>query len=266
MKLNINGISLALDDSGSGIPVMFIHGYPLSREIWQLQLAGLSDIAHVIAPDLRGHGESQATNGEYSMELLANDCAALLDAIPVTQKVVLCGLSMGGYIAFAFLRKFASRLAGLILTATRALPDSEKARGNREKALAQVKTEGINKIIEDMLPKLFSPATLSDNSILLNQVRQIMQSTALEGFKGDLLGMKNRPDSTPLLSQINIPTLLVFGEQDQIIPLDEARAMHAAIPGSRLEIIADAGHLLNLEQPQKFNEILRRFILKDIER
>lgn len=263
MKLNINGISLAFDDTGNGIPVLFIHGYPLSRKIWQPQLEGLSDIARMIAPDLRGHGESQATDGEYSMELLANDCAALLDAISVTQKVVLCGLSMGGYVTFAFLRKYASRIAGLILTATRALPDSEIAMVNRDKALAQVQTEGETKIIEDMLPKLFSPKTIPGNPALIEKVRKIMHSTSLEGIKGDLLGMKSRLDSTPLLSQINIPTLLLFGAEDQIIPLDEAQSMHSAIAGSRLEIIPNAGHLLNLEQPQKFNEIMRRFLLEE---
>ncbi len=264
MKLQINDISMSFDDRGDGIPVLFIHGYPLNRKIWQPQIEGLSDIARLIAPDLRGHAESQATDGEYSMDLLAKDCAALLDAIPVTRKVVVCGLSMGGYVTFAFLREQASRLAGLILTATRAAPDSEMGKANREITIAQAQNEGISNTIESMLPKLLSPKSMSGNPALVAQLRKIMQSISLKGLKGDLLGMKNRPDSTSLLSQINIPTLLVFGADDQIIPLDEAKTMHSAISGSRLEVIADAGHLPNLEQPQKFNEILRNFLLKDI--
>lgn len=264
MKQQIRGISLAYEDTGTGIPIIFIHGYPLNRKMWQPQIEGLADIARVIAPDLRGHGESQATQGAYSMELLADDCAALLDAIPIHQKVILCGLSMGGYISFAFLRKYASRLAGLILTATRALPDNEIAKANRDKALEQVQTEGAPKIVEDMLPKLFAPETVTGNPGLVDKVRRIMLSTSAEGIKGDLSGMKNRPDSTPLLSQIKIPTLLIFGAQDQIIPLDEAKAMHASIGGSRLEIIANAGHLLNLEKPKIFNIILRQFVMEDI--
>ncbi|MBN1535270.1 MAG: alpha/beta fold hydrolase [Anaerolineales bacterium] len=260
MKLQIHQISLAYDDAGHGTPVLFIHGYPLNRHIWQPQLEGLSGIARIIAPDLRGHGESQATSGEYSMELLADDCAALLDSLSITQKVILCGLSMGGYVTFAFLRKYASRLGGLILTATRAAADSEAAKANRNNVLVQAQTEGAEKIVEDMLPKMFSPQTLSTNPALVDKVRRIMQSTSLDGIQGDLMGMKNRPDSTPLLSQINIPTLLVFGAEDQIIPVDEAQAMHSSIAGSRLEIIASAGHLLNLEQPQKFNIILDRFL------
>jgi 3-oxoadipate enol-lactonase len=264
MKRQINNISLTYDDCGDGIPVLFIHGYPLNRKIWVSQIEGLSDIARTIAPDLRGHGESQAIGGEYSMALLADDCAALLDALSINQKVILCGLSMGGYVAFAFFRKYAARLAGLILTGTRAAPDSETGKANREKAIAQVNEEGVANIIESMLPKLLSPQSFSGNPALVENLRQIMQSVSPEGFIGDLQGMKNRPDSTPWLSQIDVPTLLVFGAQDQIIPLDEARLMHSLIPGSRLEIIPNAGHLPNLEQPQTFNEILRNFLLKDI--
>jgi 3-oxoadipate enol-lactonase len=264
MKRQINDISMAYDDCGEGIPVLFIHGYPLNRTMWQPQVDGLSDIARIIAPDLRGHGESQAIAGEYSMELLADDCAALLNAIPITQKVILCGLSMGGYVAFAFLRKYAARLAGLILTATRAAPDSEAGKANRDKAIAQVQNEGSANIIEGMLPKLFSPRSISGNPALVEKIQRIMQSVSLEGYIGDLQGMKNRPDSTPLLTRINIPTLLVFGAEDQIIPLEEAQSMHSMIPGSRLEIVANAGHLPNLEQPQIFNSILRTFITKGV--
>ncbi len=255
---------MAYDDRGEGIPVLFIHGYPLNRRMWQPQLEGLSEFARILTLDLRGHGESQSTGGEYSMELLADDCAAFLDALLMTQKIILCGLSMGGYVAFAFLRKYASRLSGLILTATRAAPDSESAKANRTKAIEQVQNEGTVNIIEGMLPRLLSPKSISDNPALVDNIHRIMLSVSPQGYKGDLQGMKNRPDSTPLLPQIDIPTLLVFGADDQIIPIDEARSMHAMIPGSRLEIVAHAGHLPNLEQPQIFNDILRSFISQGI--
>ncbi len=129
-----------------------------------------------------------------------------------------------------------------------------------------MQNEGATKIVEDMLPKLFAPEIMTGNPRLVDKVRRIMLSTSLEGIKGDLSGMKNRPDSTPLLSQIKIPTLLIFGAQDQIIPLDEAKAMQASIGGSRLEIITNAGHLLNMEQPKVFNEIIRQFVMEDIQR
>jgi len=109
MNIKVRDITMFYEDCGQGLPILFIHGYPLNHKIWQPQIDGLSDIARIIAPDLRGHGESQATQGEYSMDLLADDCAALLDAIPISQKIVLCGLSMGGYVSLAFLRKYASR-------------------------------------------------------------------------------------------------------------------------------------------------------------
>ncbi|NMC13886.1 MAG: alpha/beta fold hydrolase [Chloroflexi bacterium] len=264
MKIKVRDITMFYEDHGQGIPVLFVHGYPLNQKIWQPQIEGLSDIVRIITPDLRGHGESQASEREYSMDLFAEDCAALLDAIPITQKIVLCGLSMGGYVSFAFLRKYSSRLAGLILTATRASPDSETVKQNREKAITQVQSEGVNKVIDNMLPKLLSPLSMAHNPALVNQVREIMQSVSSQGYIGDLTGMKNRPDSTPLLPTINIPTLLIFGDQDEIISIDEAKRLDSLIPDSRLEIINGAGHLLNLEKPEEFNTIVRDFLTKKI--
>ena len=263
MKIKVQDITMFYEDCGQGLPILFIHGYPLNHKIWQPQIDGLSDIARIIAPDLRGHGESQATQGEYSMDLLADDCAALLDVIPISQKIVLCGLSMGGYVSLAFLRKYASRLAGLILTATRAAADSSDAKENRLKSINKVKNEGIEPIITGMLPNLLSPHTLSSNPALVAQVREIMQSVSPQGYIGDLMGMKNRPDSTPLLPKIDIPTLLIFGDEDQIIPLEEAKSMHSLIPASQLAIIPGAAHLLQLEKPTEFNDIVRNFIIKN---
>ena len=262
-QITVNNFSMAYTDAGQGLPVLLVHGYPLSRRMWQPQVEELSAVARVIAPDLRGHGDSQAVPGPYSMELFADDLNALLDALGVTQKIVLCGLSMGGYAAFAFYRKYAARLAGLVLTATQAGPDSTEARLARMQTANVAREQGLNAIVEGMLPRILSPKTYQQQPALVEQVRAIMFQTSLEGVLGDLAGLRERPDSKPILSQISIPTLLLPGADDPIIPLAEAQAMHAAIPGARLEIIPDAGHLPNLENPAAFNQALRK-LLEDI--
>jgi 3-oxoadipate enol-lactonase len=251
---------MAYSDAGQGLPVLFVHGYPLNRALWQPQVEGLSEFARVIAPDLRGHGDSQAVPGPYSMELFAGDLNALLDALGIVQKIILCGLSMGGYVAFAFYRKYPQRLAGLVLTATRAAAYSPEARAGRDQAAAVAQEQGVPAIVEGMLPRLLSPKTYEKRPELVEKARSIMMHTSLEGILGDLAGLKNRSDSTPTLAQIHIPTLLLPGVDDRIVPLAEALAMHAGIAGSTLTAIPDAGHLPNLENPAAFNLALGEFL------
>jgi len=260
MYIHIQGYEMAYTDAGQGLPLVFIHGYPLNRRLWEPQVEGLAGVARILAPDLRGHGDSQAVPGPYSMDLFADDLAAFLDALGITGRVVLCGLSMGGYVAFAFYRKYADRLSGLILTATRAAPDSPEARTGRDQAAALAREKGVAAIVESMAPKLLSPKTVEHRPELVAQARAIMEHTSLEGVLGDLAGLKERPDSTPTLAEIKVPTLILPGEDDQIIPIQEAWAMQAGITGSRLVVIPNAGHLLNLENPQAFNQAVRQFI------
>jgi 3-oxoadipate enol-lactonase len=258
--MKINNYEMAYDDQGSGLPLLFIHGYPLNRRLWQPQVEGLSSSARILAPDLRGHGDSQPVAGSYNMDTLAGDCIALLDALEIRIPVVVCGLSMGGYIALALYRKYPERMGGLILAATRASADTPEGRANRDAAAAQAKEKGVEAVVESMLPKMMSPKTYQQKPELVQRVKQIMASTSLEGVLGDLMGMKERPDSNPTLSRISIPTLVIHGADDQIISGEETRQMHAQIRGALLETVPDAGHLLNLEQPEIFNQAVRRFI------
>jgi pimeloyl-ACP methyl ester carboxylesterase len=260
---------MAYSESGKGQPLVFdqeqilvcVHGYPLNRGIWQPQVEGLADAARVLAPDLRGHGQSQPVAGPYSMDLFADDLAAFLDALGVAEPVILCGLSMGGYLAFAFFRRYPERLKGLVLTATRASADTPQGKINRDLAAEAARQDGVVAITQKMLPLILAPDTRDRQPELVERVREIMQSTSLEGVLGDLAALKERPDSTPDLSRINLPTLVVHGEQDQIIPYQEAHAMHDAIPGSLWELIPAAGHLPCLENPVAFNQALCSFIL-----
>jgi 3-oxoadipate enol-lactonase len=261
MHIRLQDFNIDYDDRGFGVPLLLIHGYPLTRAMWEPQVIGLNHVARVIAPSLRGHGSSDPVRGPYSMEMLADDCLDLLDNIGVKVPAVIAGLSMGGYITLALLRKYPQRVAGIILAATRAGADSPEGQANRDKSAALAQERGSGAIVETMLPKMLSPKSYQDKPELVTVVRQMMENTSIEGITGDLMGMKTRIDSTATLSQINKPTLILHGADDQLIPSKEAEVMHAAIPGSRLQIVLNAGHLLNMEQPNLFNQAVRDFLL-----
>jgi pimeloyl-ACP methyl ester carboxylesterase len=241
---------------------VLVHGYPLTRQMWQPQVEILSGIARVLAPDLRGHGDSEAGSGVYSMELFADDLNQFLEALGIHDKIVLCGLSMGGYTAMAFQRKYAHRLRGLILTATRSGADSEAGRKGRDQSMALAREEGVEAVIDGLAPKLLAPGTVAENPGLVELVKSITRNIPLETVLADLEAMKNRPDSTAGLKQIDVPTLIVHGADDQLIPFAEAEEMQKHIRGAQLVVIPLAGHLLNLEQSELFNRSLSQFILE----
>jgi 3-oxoadipate enol-lactonase len=260
MRIKLPTFSMAYDEDGIDNPIVLIHGYPLNRHIWEPQLKPICDVARVLAPDLRGHGQSDPVPGQYTIETLADDLHHFLSALNASQPVTLCGLSMGGYIAFAYYRKYKASVASLILTATRAGADSEEAKANRDKAAATARAEGAKAIATSLLPKLLSPKTHDSKPNVVAQLREIMESASVESIVGDLMAIKDRPDSTPTLSEIDVPTLILHGEDDQLIPPKEAEAMNAAIKGSKLQLIHEAGHLLNMEQPKIFNDAVRGFL------
>ncbi len=251
---------LRYDQVGSGITLLFIHGYPLSRKIWEAQLAGLSDIASIVSVDLRGHGESFPFPPPYTMDMLANDCKLLLENVSVNTPVVVCGLSMGGYVTLALYRKFPDLFKCMILTSTRAGADSSEGKANRDEAVIIAHQNGVPFIAEGMLRKIVSPWTRSSNPDLVNHILNIMLETSVQGVVGASQGMRDRPDSTPLLSKIKVPVLIVHGSDDQLIPLREAELMHQQMVSSKLVVIPDAGHLPNMEQPEKYNRAVREFL------
>ena len=259
MQTRVNNFNLAYSDQGQGMPLLLIHGFPLSRKLWEPQLS-LAGGARFIAPDLRGHGESEAVTGPYTMDLLADDCAALLDALKVTRPVAVCGLSMGGYVAFAFYRKHQARTAGLIFAATKAGADSLEGKAGREKNAALAQEKGAGAIAEAMLPKMLAPQSYSARPEVVAQAKAMMEATSVAGVVGALLGMRDRPDSTPALAHITVPTLVLHGADDQLIPPKEGEAIAAGIKGAQLKLVPGAGHLLNLEQPGAFNAAVSDFL------
>lgn len=251
---------MSFEDSCDRVPVLLIHGFPLNNMLWDLQVGDLSDIARLIAPDLRGHGMTEPTEPPYSVGLFAEDCANLLDQLGITGPVVVGGLSMGGYVAFEFCRRYPERVAGIILAATKAGADSDDAKKGRDEAASKAIAEGTSVIADGMLPKLLAPDNYETHPDLVDFTHKMMLETSPEGVVGALAAMRDRPDSTPDLAGLDVPALVIHGEEDQLIPRAEAEAMAAALPQSRLVILGDAGHLPNLEQPEAFNDAVREFL------
>jgi pimeloyl-ACP methyl ester carboxylesterase len=253
-------VNLAVEVHGEGPAILFVHGYPFDRSIWRDQIDGLEGFRR-IAPDLRGMGQSDAPDLGYSMALYAADLAAVLDALGADQ-VVLCGLSMGGYVAFEFLRQWRARVRGLVLMDTRAEADAPEVRRARDAAAATARERGTAAVTDAMLPKILSPSTLTGRPDVVERVRSLMASTPAAGLVGALGAMRDRASSESLLTSLaGLPTLIVVGSEDILTPPDHSRAMAEAIPGAQLAIISGAGHLPPVEQPTATTESLREFLL-----
>jgi pimeloyl-ACP methyl ester carboxylesterase len=260
MTLPQTEFALHFEAQGSGLPLLLIHGFPLSSRMWAGQLEALSSQAQVLAPDLPGFGDSPMSGPFYTVDRYAEDCAAVLDGLDLLEPVAVGGLSMGGYTALAFARLFPERVRALLLLSTRAGADSAEGKANRDKSIAGVKEHGASAVTEAMFPKLLAPATYTQNPGMATQAAELMLAASPEGIIAALSAMRDRPDSTTYLSKIDVPTLIVHGKQDQLIPPSEAEVMAAAIKGSQLHLIDNAGHLPNLEQPEEFNRIVFDFL------
>jgi pimeloyl-ACP methyl ester carboxylesterase len=258
--LHVNGIALRTIDEGAGTPVLFVHGFPLSHSMWRAQIDLLRDKYRAIVPDLRGFGQSSVTAGTVTMEQFADDLAELLDTLGVKQPVVLCGLSMGGYIAFQFVKKYRSRLRGLVLCDTRSIPDSADGAAGRRKLAATLLEKGAQAALDAMQPKLFAAATPERMPAVVEEVRQMILATSPQGMSAALLGMAERPDSSPVLPTIDVPTLVLAGAEDRISPPDEMRQIAGAIPGARFVEIPQSGHLAPMENPAAVNAALQEFL------
>jgi YbgC/YbaW family acyl-CoA thioester hydrolase len=258
-RLTVNGVNLAVEVHGEGPAVLFVHGYPFDRSIWRDQIDSLDGYRR-IAPDLRGMGQSDAPDLGYGMGIYADDLAALLDALGVNE-VVLCGLSMGGYVIFEFLRRWRHRVRALILMDTRAEGDSTEGRRARDAAAATARESGAEAVAQAMLPKVLASRSEERAPELVERVRRIMAATPVAGMVGALAAMRDRLDSTGLLPTLTgLPTLVMVGEEDVLTPLEAARRMATLIPGARLVVIPGAGHVPPLERPSETTAEIREFL------
>lgn len=259
VKARINGITLSFNDQGTGLPIIFLHAFPLNRTLWAEQEEALSSQFRVITIDLRGHGESDAPLWHYTLDQAADDVRGLLDHLSL-QQAVFVGLSMGGYLLFAFYRKYAERVKGMVLADTRPQADSEEGKQARFEMAQVAYKQGGSAVADIMIPKLLSPATIQTKPDLVRRVRMMIEGNQVSGIAGDLMAMAERPDSIPLLKQMTCPAQIIVGELDLPTPPSDAKLMADQIPGAHLAIIPGAAHLSNLEQPGLFNEAVRSFV------
>lgn len=253
-------MTLAYESSGQGIPLVFIHAFPLSSRMWGSLVKGLGPRVKVIAPDLPGFGQTPS-QAKPSIPEMAQEVARLLDSLMVKEPVMIAGLSMGGYVAFEFLRRFPNRVRGLGLFSTRPGTDTPQAREKRLKTARDIRDAGLEPFATTILPNLVGKTTLERKPDLVHEIKHMILSNSREGVACALLAMADRRDSTDLLATIKCPTLIIAGREDSLIPFSEAETMHSKILNSRLHIIEKAGHLANLEQPAEFQKILENFLM-----
>lgn len=263
MKANLNGIEMFWADEGRGKPIVLLHGFPFSSAMWGPQVIHFSRRYRLIMPDLRGFGKSSLVPGQPStMELLADDIAALLQHLKIAQ-TALIGLSMGGYIAFEFYRKYPQLVQTLVLCDTKSEPDNAEGKAGRYELIEQVRAKGSGAAAAAMLPRLFASDTYRRQQEMVAQVAGLIERNNAEGIMAAAAGMAERPDSTPLLKEIKVPTLVMVGKEDAIAPVEGARAMAAQLPDWQLAVVPTAGHMSNLENPGFFNQALETFLRSD---
>ena len=253
-----DGVEIGYDDVGTGVPVAFLHGFPHNRTLWAPQVSALVDRARCLAPDLRGFGES-SKHGPFTVDQYADDVAMLLRGLGIERAVVV-GLSMGGYVAFSLWRRHRSLVRGLVLADTRAGADTDETRSKRRALIDVARTRGAGAVADGQITGMLGKTTREKRPALIDEVHRMLESAPVEGIVGALEAMMARVDSTDTLATIDVPTLVVVGDEDVLTPPGEAEILHAAIRGSRLEVIAHAGHVSNMERPAAFNHVITEFL------
>jgi pimeloyl-ACP methyl ester carboxylesterase len=258
--IRVRDLEMSFVEEGSGMPLLLVHGFPLDHSMWKYQIPEFAQHCRVIAPDLRGFGRTTATPGTSTMEQMADDLAALLDALGVQEKIIFCGLSMGGYIAWQFARKYEDRLQALVACDTRAIADSAEQAVSRRELAERVLREGPAPVADSMLPKLFAGETPERRPDLVSATRDLIMRTRPEGIAAALRGLADRPDVTEWLPKLEVATLVIVGEHDAISTPEEMEGIAESLPNSAWVVVPHAGHLCPLENPEVFNQAVAQYI------
>ncbi len=261
MKVRVNGVSLFCAESGnpSGLPILFLHGFPFDHRMWRSQIEATTRLYRAIAYDIRGHGASDVGDGQYMIEGHVEDLVGLMDHLEIGRAVVV-GLSMGGYITLRALEKHPQRFIAAVLCDTRSEPDSNEGKLKRHAGIELVRKAGSAGFAESFVGGLFAPGNLKSHVREKEEIRKTIENTSPLSIAGTLIALAARTDTTPSLQSIKVPTLIMVGEFDQLTPPAASEAMHERIPGSQLHIVPAAAHMSNLENPEFFNERLLQFL------
>lgn len=256
----MTAVTMHAREAGSGLPVVLLHAFPLSSAMWLEQRNELADVCRVITPDLRGFGGSYLGSDEPSLEHMVDDVAELLDGLGL-DRVLLGGHSMGGYVAMAFARRHRDRLLGLLLANSRASADTDEARANRERIAGRLDAEASPRVlVDELLPALTGPTTQQERPLVHGRVRALVEAAPPAAAAWAQRAMAARPDSYDALRAVELPSLVLAGDEDAIVPLGAAQEMAAALPGARLVVVRASGHLTPVEQPVAFNAAVRDLV------
>lgn len=257
---SVNNFNLSYDDLGEGIvPIIFLHGFPFSKQMWLSQLDFLKSSHRVIACDIRGFGNSKDENSILSIDLFGDDLIQFMNKLNI-DKAIICGLSMGGYIALNVCQRFSDRFEGLILCDTQCIADTPEGKEKRLKLIEEINLNGTENFTESFLKNVFHKDSLTQKSEIVEELRNVISSNSIQIISMGLRALAERSETCSSLSHVNIPTLIICGREDQVTPIAQSEFMNQNIKGSILRIIDHAGHVSNLEQAQEFNQHLFDFL------
>lgn len=260
--VTINKLAVSYIDEGlkNAPAIIFIHGFPLNKTMWSKQVTTLKENYRVVAYDIRGHGNSETGDDDFSIEVFVSDLLSLMDALKI-DKAILCGFSMGGYIALNAIENYPERFTALLLCDTNCTEDMPEAKENRMKAIENIKEKGVAQYADESLKKLFAPTSISNQIKEVAIVREMIMKTTTQSLYKSLTALAKRKETCSKLHEIKVPTLIMVGKEDIITPPEVALRMHEKIKGSKFHIIENAGHLSNMENPAEFNKQLSEFLL-----
>lgn len=260
LTISVNNFHLSYDDVGEGtIPIIFLHGYPFDRTMWYGQLDFLKSSYRLIPCDIRGFGKSTDEESSLSIDLFADDLIAFMDKLSI-DKAVICGLSMGGFIALNAMKRFPDRFEALILCDTQCIADTSEVKKKRYTTIDEIETDGVANFNEGFIKNVFHKDSLTNKKELVEQLRMVVFANSEHIITQGLVALAERSETCSTLDKIIIPTLIICGREDEVTPLAQSEFMNAAIKGSILQVIDDAGHVSNLEQPDEFNKHLLDFL------
>lgn len=260
LTIPVNNFELSYDDLGEGnIPIIFLHGFPFDKSMWQGQLDFLKLAYRVIACDIRGFGKSIDEKSPLSIDLFADDLIAFMNQLNI-EKTIVCGLSMGGFITLNAHQRFPDRFEALILADTQCIADTPEAKEKRYEAISEIEVNGVANFNEGFIKKVFHEDSFTNKKELVEELRSVVFSNSEHIIQQGLVALAERSETCSALDKISIPTLIICGREDIVTPLTESEAMKESIPGAKLQIIEKAGHVSNLEQPDEFNKHLFNFL------
>ena len=260
-RLNVNNHKVSYTDEGKyGAPaIILIHGFPFNMSMWNTQIESLTNYCRVITYDIRGFGNSETGNEDFSIELFAKDLICLMDALKI-DKTIMCGLSMGGYIALNAIENYAERFSALILSDTNCKADTPEAKERRMKAIESIRNDGVEKYADESIKNLFAAESFTNRSKEISAVREMIMKTSVQSLCNGLLALSVRKETCSILNEIKVPVLIIVGKEDKITPVAEAKFMHEKVKNSYLKVLEHSGHLSNMENSEEFNCQLKRFV------